>query len=172
MAQRDCYFCPFITDCPDRKYAKQPIDQAANVAKMLVRTWSLMPTYKDKRIKALSSVAIHRSVKSRNLFLKHLHHDIDVWAGVYIWNHPKQLNFIETKKLGENVSNSSHTNPKKLAQKRKRGVTGYNTYKFLFKSKSFTVKTECSIHGFEQFYALYESKDEPTPHSPCKIFIF
>jgi len=28
--KKDCYFCPYIQNCPDRKTAKKDIDLAAN----------------------------------------------------------------------------------------------------------------------------------------------
>lgn len=155
---KDCYFCPFIPNCRDRKMAKVSIDKKAKAEKDRVIEQKLMPTYKDVFCHNLFSRKIHRSSKARKLFLKHLHHDYDVRAGVHLWNNPQILEYINYQSLGQNTLSSYEYCYQKLHKKRKRGVSEYHTYRFVFDCRTFTVKTEKSVHGYEQFYALYEER--------------
>ena len=155
---KDCYYCQFIDNCKNRKTAKKSIDIAANTEKAKVKLFSLMPSYSDQYCLNLYSKVIHRSNKARNFFLKHLHHDYDVKAGVYLWNHPQKMKYLKPSALGERKRMSS-SDRKKKKKKQRRGINKYHKYSFSYKNRLFTVKTEYSIHGYEQLYALYESRD-------------
>lgn len=155
---KDCYFCPFIPNCPDRKTAKVPIDKAAKAEKTKVLLHNLMPLYEDKFCRNLFSKKLHRTSKARKFFLKHLHHDYDVRAGVYLWNNPEILEYINYQTLGQSYHSTYEHCFRKLRKKQKRGVSEYHTYRFVFDCRTFTVKTEKNVHGFEQFYALYEER--------------
>ena len=159
---KDCFYCPFIPNCPDRKMAKKNIDKAANLEKDKVRKLNLMPPSRDIVCPNLFSKVIHRTVKARNLFLKHLHHNYDVKAGVFLWKHPDLLEYIDFEELGDNQLSSFNRCFQKIQNKRNRGVAGYHTYRFEYDNRTYTVKTEMSVHGYEQLYALYEERMDNT----------
>lgn len=119
-----------------------------------------MPSCEEIKIKNLISGTIHRTNKARNLFLKHLHHDYDVRAGVFLWNHPHLMKYDGPSPLGKNQHIPSSNDPIKNGRKIKRGIVKYYQYTFRFSKRTFTVKTEFSTHGYEQLYALYELREK------------
>lgn len=156
---KDCYYCQYIANCKERINAKKIIDKMAKIEKQKVVQLNLMPAYKDQRTSNFYSGVVHRSKKSRKRFLKHLHHDYDVVAAVKVWNEPSLLKHIMPSSLGETKNKNDPLQCINLQQKIDRHVVEYHIYDFVFKHKIFTVKTELTIHGYEQFYALYEFRN-------------
>ncbi len=95
-----------------------------------------------------------RSVKVLDRFLSHCFNVRELDAAQYIWQHPEELKDPKPSPFGEGKDMSSEKDRKNLAAKRKRGVVGYNLYKFSYKGKEWNVKVEVHKEGFEQFYAL------------------
>lgn len=156
---KDCYFCQYIANCKDRKNAKRTIDKMAKKEKEKVVQLNLMPAYKDQKSPNFYSGIVHRSMKSRKRFLKHLRHDYDVVAAITVWNKPSLLKHMKLSPLGENKNKNDPSQNINLQQKKNRHIAEYHIYDFSFKHKLFTVKTELTIHGYEQFYALYEFRN-------------
>ena len=157
--ERDCYNCPFIDGCIDRPNAKREIDTAAFLKKREVKQKDLMPVNekkKNKKYKNLHIGIIHLSGKARERLLKHAHHDYDVDAAVYVWNHPNKLKYLRLSPLGEGKDMSLPKNKDNIKNKRKRGVTGYVVYRTEYNGRTYIVKTEISKYGFEQPYIAIE----------------
>lgn len=153
---KDCYYCPYIIKCKDRIQAKMPIDLLANQEKQKVIKYNLMPVCKNQTVEILFSGVIHRTRKARKRFLKHLHHNYDVTAAIKVWNNPFLLKHLSNDALGETKNKNDPMVIANLQHKKDRNVMGYHTYYFENKQKIFIVKTEITIYGYEQFYALYE----------------
>ena len=93
---------------------------------------------------------------SKPRFLKHAHHDYDVDAAVYVWNHPDELAYKDVSILGEVKDLANPEDIENIKRKKKRGVRGYLIYKLKYKDKVFLIKTERLKWGIEQFYSITE----------------
>lgn len=153
---KDCFNCPFINGCIDRAITKQPIDDAANARKQDVRENDLMPAMPDREFVNLITGTIHQTGKARNRLMKHLHHDYDVDAAIYMWEHIEDLEYIRVSKLGEGKNMTLQENIDNVQRKRDRHVKDYIIYRLKFGGRNFLVKTERLTYGNEQPYSLYE----------------
>jgi len=153
---KDCYNCPFIDACIDRTKAKATTDNAANTKKAEVKNLDLMPKLDKATCADVVSGVLNRTKKVRNRLLKHCHHDYDVEAAVYIWNHPEKLVFDKVSPLGEGKDLSNSEIQANIQRKKDRGVVEYLKYHFQYADKTFEVKLEKCSKGFEQFYSLME----------------
>lgn len=154
---KDCYNCPYINNCIDRDTAKRPIAEAAFKIKLEVKEKDLMPKADKSVHNNLKTGILNRTNKVRNTLLKHCHHDYDVEAAVYIWNHPEKLSYVRPSELGEGKDMSTpeaQANIKK--KKEKLGFLKFYVYKFDYAGKSFEVKLALHKYGYEQFYSLLE----------------
>ena len=153
---KDCFNCPFINGCIDRAITKQPIDNAANARKQDVRENDLMPAMPDREFVNLITGTIHQTGKARNRLMKHLHHDYDVDAAIYMWEHIEDLEYIRVSTLGEGKDMTLQENIDNVQRKRDRHVEDYIIYRLKFGGRNFLVKTERLTYGNEQPYSLYE----------------
>lgn len=151
---RDCYYCPYIKECTERSEEKRLIDNATRLKKIELK--QLMLAYKDQPFENLHSGVIHRTGKVRNRFLKHAHHDYDVEAAEYVWNHPHKLKKPKFEDLGAVKDKNNDDDLANIAKKEERGVIGFVSYTLKHGARTFIVKTEATRYGFEQFYAIYE----------------
>lgn len=137
---------------------KKQIDKTAFARKKEVEELNLMPlpVETDVQFENLSTGTLHQSSKSRGRFLKHAHHDYDVIAAVYAWNHPEALGFIEPSALGEGKDMNNPDDVRNINKKWKRGVRGYLKYRLTHNGRNFIVKTEKLKWGIEQFYSIIE----------------
>lgn len=154
--KKDCYNCPYIVGCIDRKEAKKSIDEAAYKKKQEVKEKNLMPAQPDRNYTNLTTGNIHQTGKARNRLLSHLHHDYDVDAAVYIWEHLEELIFVRISRLGEGKDMTKQKNINNIQNKRERGVVEYAVYRFTHNGRTFLAKTEKLRFGKEQLYSLHE----------------
>lgn len=155
---KDCYNCPYIDGCIGRVMEKKPIDEAALERKKEIEELNLMPlpVEPNNPYGNLYTGTMHSSGKSKGRFLKHAHHDYDVIAAVYAWNHPEGLSFIEPSELGEGKDMSNPEDVRNINKKWARGVRGYLKYRLSHNGRKFIVKTEKLKWGIEQFYSIME----------------
>lgn len=153
---KDCYNCPYIKGCIERITEKKALEKAAMEKKQEVLEKDLMPLDEDKFVSALTTGRLHKSGKSRQRLLTHLHHDYDVEAAVYIWSHPEILEFVGISPLGEGKDMSLQKNIDNIRKKKERGVVEYLVYRFRYKGRSYIAKLERLKYGFEQFYIILE----------------
>ena len=153
---KDCFNCPYIDGCIDRAATKQPVDDAANARKQDVREHDLMPAKPDRNFANLITGTIHQTGKARNRLMKHLHHDYDVDAAIYMWEHIEDLEYIRVSTLGEGKDMTLQENIDNIQRKRDRHVEDYVIYRLRYRGKNFLVKTERLSYGNEQLYSLYE----------------
>ncbi|MBR1518399.1 MAG: hypothetical protein IJ624_02715 [Prevotella sp.] len=155
---KDCYNCPYINGCIGRVMEKKQIDETAFARKKEVEEQNLMslPVETDIQFENISTGTLHLSGKSRGRFLKHAHHDYDVIAAVYAWNHPESLSFIEPSALGEGKDMNNPDDVRNINKKWRRGVRGYLKYRLTHNGRNFIIKTEKLKWGNEQFYSIIE----------------
>lgn len=155
--KKDCYNCPFIDGCLQRKEAKQGIDSNAFAQKKNVIERDLMPKKDKTTCGALVSGQLNRTNKVRNTLLKHCHHDYDVEAAVYIWNNPSKMKYVRESPLGEDKDMSLPKNIANIEKKRnKLHFVTFQQYEFKYKGFVFEVKMAQYENGYEQFYSLKE----------------
>ena len=156
--KKDCYNCPYIVGCIDRKEAKKSIDEAAYKKKQEVKEKNLMPVSENPylNISSLKTGVLHVSGKSRKRFLQHAHHDYDVDAAVYAWNNPSLLTEPRDSYLGEGKDTSDPGVQANIQHKEDRHVVGYVEYKIECNNRKFLVKTERKTNNTEQFYSIKE----------------
>lgn len=130
---------------------KKEIDRIAKIKKDEVKELGLMPAMEDRAIESLVTGVLHRTGKSQQRFLKHLHHDYDIDAGVFVWNNPEEMEFVRVSPLGEGKDLTKQEVLDNIERKKKRIVAEYLVYKVKYKDKTFLVKTERLIFGKEQF---------------------
>lgn len=153
---KDCYNCPYINGCIERTTTKRPIDDAANARKQDVMDNNLMPAKPDRAFENLITGVVHQTGKARNRFMKHLHHDYDVDAAIYMWEHIEDLEYIRVSTLGEGKDMTLQENIDNVQHKRDRHVEDYVIYRLKYRGRNFLIKTERLTYGIEQPYSLYE----------------
>lgn len=156
--KKDCYNCPYIVGCIDRKEAKKSIDEAAYKKKQEVKENNLMPVSETQfhNVENLVTGVLNLTGKVRNRFLKHAHHDYDVDAAVYAWNNPSLLKKPRISPLGEGKNINDPEVQANIQRKKKRHVKDYIEYKMEYNSRTFLVKNERTEFGTEQFYSIKE----------------
>ncbi len=155
--EKDCYNCPFIDGCLDRKTEKQSIDIPAQQKKQQVKENDLMPKLDKQRCEYVRTGILNRTYKVRNKLFTHCHHDYDVEAAVHIWNHPEYLEFKRPSQLGEGKDMSLPKNQENVRKKREvYHFVSFNQYEFEHNGRTFIVKLAVCENGYEQFYSLYE----------------
>lgn len=95
-----------------------------------------------------------RSSKVLDRFLSHCYNVRELEAAQYIWQHPEELKEPKPSPFGEGKDPNNEKDLRNLTRKKKRGVIGYNLYRFSYKGKNWNVKVEVHKRGFEQFYAI------------------
>ena len=135
---------------------KKEIDKVAREKKKEIINRGLMPVVEDTNVSSLVTGILHRTGKSQQRFLKHLHHDYDIDAGIFAWNNPENLEFVKESLLGEGKDLTKQENLDNIERKKKRKVEKYHVYRFAYKERTFLVKMEKLTYGKEQFYSLME----------------
>ncbi len=153
---KDCYHCPYIDGCVSRIIEKRRIDNNTAAKKYEVKKLGLMAAMEDFEVASLVTGILHRTGKSQQRFLKHLHHDYEVDAGVFVWNNPEKMEFVRISPLGEGKDLTKQEDIENIQRKKDRGVVEYLVYKCRFGMRNYLIKTEKLIHGNEQFYSLVE----------------
>ena len=143
----------------ERAHAKKPIDLLANAAKDFALKMDLMPLYQRQPIKEIFCERLLRTSGSRKRFLFHAHHDYDVTAAIYVWNHPEMMMYVSLHSLEEGKDIYDDEVLSKIISKVDRGVMEYVRYRLMFNGRIYTVKTELMFSFYEQFYAIYEERD-------------
>ena len=88
------------------------------------------------------------------MVMKHLHHDYDVDAAIYMWEHIEDLEYIRVSTLGEGKDMTLQENIDNVQHKRDRHVEDYVIYRLKYRGRNFLIKTERLTYGIEQPYSL------------------
>ncbi len=102
----------------------------------------------------LYTKSLLRSSKPLKRSLSHCFNEEEIEALEYIWNNPNKLTYIRISPLGEGKDMSIQKNIDNIEKKRKRKIVGYHIYSFVYKNKTYHIKTEEHLRGFEQFYSF------------------
>ena len=132
----------------------------ANAAKKFILDLDMMPVYTPCRVPTLFTERMYRTATCRKFFLKHAHHNYDVTAAMHIWNYPEEMEYVSLELIEDTLDLNDVDDLDKYLRKANRGVIEYVKYRFPFAERVFTVKTEMTLSFFEQFYAIYEERDE------------
>ena len=154
---KDCYNCPYIDGCVNRKEEKKHIDEAAMARRQDVKEKDLMPKLDKQPCDNVKTGLLNRTYKVRNKLFTHCHHDYDVDAAVHIWNNPSDMRFVRVSPLGEGKDMSLPANQENIKKKREQfHFVSFNQYEFEYSGRTFVVKLAVCEKGYEQFYSLYE----------------
>lgn len=154
---KDCYNCPYIDGCIDRATAKRSIDEKTFAKWESAVVDGVMPKLDKTPCQSVRSGILNRTNKVRNTFIRHCHHDYEVDAAVYIWNHPEELEFVRVSPLGEGKDMSTEKAQRNIKKKIYiLGFVEFRIYEFEYRDKVFLVKTALCKKGHEQFYSLRE----------------
>lgn len=154
---KDCYNCPFIPNCPDRREEKHKIYNKTNLRIKKVINSDVMPKLERTNYDQIIHKTLNRTNKVRNTLLHHCRHDYDVDAAVFVWNNPECLRFVRESPLGEGKDLSSEKDLANLKKKKELGFTTFYVYRFEYKGRSFDVKLAVIKDRYEQFYSLSET---------------
>ena len=155
---KDCYNCPFIPKCPDRKEEKRKISDKTDLRIKEVVDSDAMPKLERADYDQIIHKTLNRTIKVRKMLLHHCRHDYDVDAAVYAWNNPGCLQFVRESPLGEGKDLSSEKDRENIRKKKEElGFTAFHLYRFEFNDRSFDVKLAVVKDRYEQFYSLMET---------------